>query len=323
VPTAPSQSVPLLVGLDVGGTKTLAVAIPQGAGAAEPVASVRSTDEPTAGSLAALVEELMSVVPGPGVPRPAAIGVGIAGWVDREGVARRAPHLPGLVGVDLAGGIGGRLAVPTVVDNDANCTALAALQSRSPVPRCLVAVTFGTGIGAGLVVEGELVRGAHGYAGEPGHMVLDPGGPQCPCGQRGCWERFASGSGLARAAAEAVARGELDRAVFGGSDAPSGEAVVGAARAGEGAARALMESFAAWVARGLAAVVNMVDPDVIALGGGLVASADTWLPEVQRLIAANPTTGHRHVTIEVVAGSEAAGAVGAALRAGRSLRGVR
>ena len=301
---AAALSIP--VGLDIGGTKTLAVALePGGAGV---LAAVASRDEPTPVSLGKLVDHALDEAAGTAGtrPLPSSIGVGLAGWIDRGGVVRRSPHLPELVGVDPALWLGERFGVPAVLENDANCAAVAALASMGEQPRCLLAVTIGTGVGAGFVVDGELQRGAHGYAGEPGHMVLEPGGPPCPCGQSGCWERRASGPGLAGLAAEGVAGGRLETA----------EAVVAAARRGDDAAMAVIDEFAGWVARGLTALANMIDPDVIVLGGGLVAAADTWLPEVRRLFDANPTVGFRGISIDAIAGAERAGALGAALLAG-------
>ena len=91
----------------------------------------------------------------------------------------------------------GRLGLPIRVDNDATCATWGEhLAGAARGVDDVVLVTLGTGIGAGIIADGELVRGAHGFGGEAGHMVVDPHGPPCPCGRRGCWERFASGSGL-------------------------------------------------------------------------------------------------------------------------------
>jgi glucokinase len=314
---------PIVLGVDVGGTKTLAHAF-GGRGETESIASWRSEGPADAAALLGLIEssvEDLAADPNEAVGL-AAIGIGLAGWIDGEGVARRSPHVGDLVGVDLAAVVRRRFGVPVRVENDGNCTAVAALHSCETPPTSLLAVTLGTGIGAGLVLRGSLERGAHGYAGEPGHMVLEPDGPPCPCGQSGCWERYASGPGIARAAASAVQRGELDPADVGGTAAPNAEAVVSAAREGSAAARAVMEEFAAWVARGIAAVVNVVDPEVVALGGGLSAAADTWLPGVRRRLDANPTFAFRGTRVEVVRAAERAGAVGASLLARSELAGA-
>ena len=110
--------------------------------------------------------------------------------------------------------VGRARACPSIVDNDANCHAVAehAAGAAVGVDETLV-VTLGTGIGAGIITGGRLLHGANGFAGEPGHMVVDPNGPPCPCGKRGCWERFASGTGLGRLARDAASGGRLDAAV--------------------------------------------------------------------------------------------------------------
>src|SRR5829696_2889735 len=137
-----------------------------------------------------------------------AVGLGIAGLVDRGGTLRFGPNLPGLVDAPLGERLAAELAVPVDVENDATAAAWGEHRAGAGlgVDELLV-VTLGTGIGAGIVSGGHLVLGRNGFAGEAGHMVVDPNGPLCPCGQRGCWERYASGSGLGRLAREAAHAG--------------------------------------------------------------------------------------------------------------------
>ena len=133
----------------------------------------------------------------------ARLGVGAAGLVTRDGVLRAGPNLPGITELPLRDELADRLGRDVMVDNDATCASYAEWQlGAGRGAHDLALVTLGTGIGAGFVVGGELQRGAHGFAGEPGHMVVDPNGRLCVCGQRGCWERYASGSGLADVARE-------------------------------------------------------------------------------------------------------------------------
>src|SRR5690606_32993763 len=136
---------------------------------------------------------------GPGSGLPA--GIGVAGLVDRDGVLRTGPNLPGFTGYPFAARLAGRTRGPVAGENDATAPARAEQQvgaARGADDPLVVAL--GTGIGGAAVVGGALRRGAHGFAGEFGHMVVDPAGPRCPCGADGCWERFASGSGLERLA---------------------------------------------------------------------------------------------------------------------------
>ena len=180
--------------------------------------------------------------------------------------------------------------------------------------------TIGTGIGGGLIADGLLQRGRHGFAGEIGHMVVDPSGPRCPCGQSGCWERYASGSGLGWMGREAAQAGVATRVVdLAGGDPEDvrGEHVTVAAAEGDRQAEAVMGRFAWWLALGLANLANILDPELIVLGGGIVESGSVLLGPARdafdRLLE-----GARHrPPVPIVAASlgERAGAVGAALRA--------
>jgi glucokinase len=151
-------------------------------------------------------------------------------------------------------------------------------------------------------------------------MVVDPSGPRCVCGQRGCWERYASGSGLARLAREAATSGRLPGVVvFAGGD-PEGvrsEHVVGAARAGDVQAEAVLDEFAWWVALGLVNLANVLDPEVLVVGGGLGMASDLYLPAVRRHVDGllYGRADRAVPRIEAAALGERAGAIGAALLA--------
>ena len=128
----------------------------------------------------------------------------------------------------------------------------------------------------------------NGFAGEFGHMVVDPVGPQCPCGRRGCWERYASGSGLAMLAREAATGHRLHdvvRHAGGDPQAVRGEHVQTAARDGDAEALAVIDDFARWVALGLANLTNVLDPELFVLGGGLAAASDLYLDPIRRWFA--------------------------------------
>ena len=124
------------------------------------------------------------------------------------------PNLPGITRFGFAQRLTADTGLPAVVDNDATCAAWGEHErGASAGQNHSVLVTLGTGIGAGITVKGEVLRGANGFAGEPGHMIVDPDGPPCPCGRRGCWERYGSGSGLARLGRDAAHAGLLPRVV--------------------------------------------------------------------------------------------------------------
>ena len=175
-----------------------------------------------------------------------AVGVGAPGLVDRDGVLRFAPNLPGVVELPVQATLSERLGCPVGGRQrrqlrDVVRAPVGRGARGRPTPcwsRC------GTGIGAGDRHRRRPHRGADGFAGEPGHMLVDPNGPPCPCGRRGCWERFASGSGLGRLAREAAEAGRADRVVeLAGGDPEDvrGEHVTQAALEGDDAALAVMQ----------------------------------------------------------------------------------
>jgi glucokinase len=251
----------------------------------------------------------------------AAIGVGVPGLVDGEGVLRAGAHLQKVANLPLAARLSDRTGLPVEVDNDANGHAVAEHRGGAAAGvGHVVVVTLGTGIGGGLIVDGQLVRGAHGFAGEPGHMVVDPNGPPCPCGQRGCWEQFASGNGLARLARSAALGGRLAAAVeLAGGDPEQvrGEHVTATARKGDADAVAVLDELSEWIGVGLANLVNIFDPELIVVGGGLVEAAEFLLPRAQVRVHERVLAGPRRPIVPVVPAvlGERAGAIGTALLA--------
>lgn len=303
------------IGVDVGGTKLLGVALaPDGR---EVLAEVRHPT-PRGGDalVAGMVDAVAELTARAGLDDRTRAGFGVAGLVDHRGVLRHGPNQPGVRELDVRGGLVEALGERVVVDNDGNCAVRAERASGAAQGvDDVVLVTLGTGIGAGIVVGGRVVRGLNGMAGEPGHTMVDPTGPPCPCGRKGCWERYASGAGVARMARDAAEAGRL--AVAGDPAELRGEDVVAAARAGAAGAQAVLDEFAWWTAVGVANLVAVLDPQVVVLGGGLIDAADLWLDEARRclpelLVASD----HREVPPVVAAqhGGRAA-ALGAAMLA--------
>ena len=233
------------------------------------------------------------------------VGVGVPGLVDRDGCLKFAPNLPGVVDVPVRRQLEARLGVPVVVDNDATAACWGERQMGAAAGRDdVVVITLGTGIGGGIVSGGRLQRGANGFAGEVGHMVVDPDGPECPCGKRGCWERYASGSGLGRLAMES---GFGDR----------GEAVTEAAHRGDTAALKVMADFAWWVALGLVNLAYLLDPDLFVLGGGLIEADEVLMAPTREAFATLLAGAAFRPEVGLAAAQlgEHAGAIGAALLA--------
>lgn len=320
MPSSASEVGEAAVGLDIGGTKVLGLAVDLSTGA---ILAERRI--PTPKGQLEVVEGLSSLVDllGSDAGRPLrAVGVGAAGLVDTSGVLRYGPNLPGVVDLDLVDVLGSRTGLPVAVDNDATAATVAEhrLGAARDVADALY-VALGTGIGGGIVLDGALRRGANGFGGELGHTVIDPDGPLCGCGRHGCWERMASGSALGEQARAAVAAGRGDGilAAAGVLDVAlvSGEHAVAAAAAGDPGGLDVMDRFARWIALGLSGLINALDPAVVVIGGGVV-EAGTVLMQPLRAAVAELVVGARHrppVPIVPAVFGEHAGAVGAALLA--------
>lgn len=323
--TSPEPARALSCGLDLGGTKLLGLVIdpehPEAVLATKRVPTPHQGLDALVEALTAMVAALASDVGTADAGTLRTVGLGAPGLVDRDGVLRLGPNLPGLVDVPLAALLGDRTGLAATVDNDATCATwgeheLGAARGYRDAVMC----TLGTGIGAGIVAEGRVLRGANGFAGEPGHMVVEPYGPPCPCGRRGCWERYGSGSGLARLARDAAAAGRIPAVVQLAGGNPGdirGEDVTEAARDGEKGSLAVLEDFGRWVALGVANLINILDPQLVVIGGGLVEAGDLLLAPIHRALADTVLVSRRRPAVKVVQAQlgERAGAVGAALLA--------
>jgi glucokinase len=290
----------LTVGVDVGGTKVHGVV----ADADGVVLDEHRIPTPTGG--AAVVGAMVDVVESLRAAHDVdALGAGVPGLVDRRGVLRFAPNLPGVVELPVGALLTEATGLPVRVDNDNTCALwgehlLGAARDVDDV----VLVGLGTGIGGGLLQEGRLVRGANGFAGEIGHMVVARGGIPCVCGRNGCWERYASGTALGRMAREA---GIGER----------GEDVTALALAGDERALAVFDEFADWFAVGLANLVHVLDVSRCVIAGGLVEAGEVLIDAVRRAFAARVVAPEHRPGVEIGGAElgERAAAVGAALLA--------
>jgi glucokinase len=278
-----------VAGIDLGGTKMLTRVLDPD----DPTRVVVETrvDTPTGAAevvaaLAAAVDDVDRRLGELGRGAVQAVGVGAAGLVDRSGVMRHAPNLVGMDEFALGEALVSATGRLVVIDNDATAATMAEWQlGAARGVDDMVLVALGTGIGAGVVSGGVLQRGAGGFAGEAGHMIVDPSGPPCPCGRRGCWERYASGNGLGRLARDAAAAGKATHVVAeagGDPDLVRGEHVARAAAAGDPEALAIVDDFAWWVALGASNLVAVLDSAMVVVAGGLVAMGDLLMVPVRR-----------------------------------------
>lgn len=304
------------VGIDIGGTKIAAARVTiEGAIEAITVAPTPANDQDEA---LAAIEAAASVVIDDDV---VAIGVGMAGLIDvRSGVLLSTPNLVWR-NLAVSDGLGAKFGLPVTVDNDA--TAAAWAESRLGASRGYddsLFVGVGTGIGGGIVAGGRLLRGAHGLAGEIGHVIVEPDGPLCGCGNRGCWEQVASGLAIARAGRRAVTdepASTIARLAGGDPRRATGELVTAAARDGDPSAVAILTAVARRLGEGVAGLVNVLDPEIVVLGGGVGESGDLLLGPLREAYQASVEGADVRPEVAIVQArlGNDAGAIGAALLA--------
>ena len=228
------------------------------------------------------------------------VGIGIPGFIDDQtGVAVEVVNM-GWRNVTVRPVLAERLAIPVFMDNDANVAALGEAWVGAGRGRAsALCVTLGTGVGGGIVLDGRVLRGANTMAGEIGHIVMEPDGAPCNCGNRGCLETISSATGVVRLARQAIAdgvRSSLGRADFTAAD------VFAAAARGDEAAKRAVEHAIETLGRGLASGANILNPEVIVVGGGMSKAGDALfvplraafsryvLPRVAEVVVVLPAT---------------------------------
>lgn len=263
----PEQLAQTAVGLDVGGTRAAGLLVTErGDILARQVAETPAEDvDATMATLFDVIETLRKE------SDPVAVGIGGAGMVDFEaGVMRFAPNLAWRE-LPVRDMVSERTGLPCILDNDANAACWGEYRfGAGRGYRHLLLLTVGTGIGGGIVADGALYRGVHGFAAEVGHVVVEPDGPLCGCGNRGCFEQVASGRALdrlGRVAATDHPDGLIAR--LAGADEVTGRHVTEAARQGDDVAGRIIEEVGTRLGVAIAGFVNVLDPEVVVVGGGV------------------------------------------------------
>jgi glucokinase len=316
----------MAVGVDIGGTKVLAGVVDARGRVVKRTRSETPgrTEDPRVveDTIVAAVKELarhhdISVV-----------GVGAAGFVDAQrSTVLFAPHLSWR-NEPLRERLESRLDIPVIIDNDANATALAEVRfGAGRGAGVVLCVTLGTGIGGAIVVNDQLFRGAHGLAGEFGHTQLVPGGLRCECGNRGCWEQYASGNALVRearglVAAKSPAASALRERCRDDASGLTGPMITSCATEGDQTSRELLHDVGTHLGVGLASLCAALDPERIVVGGGLSEAGDLLLGSARVALGRNLTGRGFRPTPDIVAaelGADA-GFIGAAEMARQDLR---
>lgn len=307
------------IGVDVGGTKT-AAALVGDHGLVGPVVTL-PTDTASATALisgiAGLIEQVAAAAPEP----VATVGLGIAGLVDHDrGRVLFAPHLP-LRDAPVAADLETATGFTVRLENDATAAAWGEyVLGAGQGAQSFLMVSVGTGLGGGIVMNGVLMRGAWGLAGEVGHVRFSDDGHPCACGATGCWEQYASGNALGRRAREAViaepGAGAAILAAAGGSiDGVDGHAVAHALDQNDVLARRLIAAVGHDLGEGLAGLVAVLDPEVVVVGGGVSAHGDLLIEPAQAAMAAR-LVGHAHRVVPTLRAASLGGdaaLIGAAL----------
>ena len=271
-----------LVGVDLGGT-LIRVAVATGTAThGEPV---RHPTPPVAAPTV-LDAVAASVLEATGGAVPAGVAVGIPGPVDpRSGLVYACPNLIGWEGIEAGRLLADRLGCPVAIQNDANLAAFAEWTSGAGQgTRDFVFLTVSTGVGGGLVLDGELYTGAAGTAGELGHVPADIDGPPCGQGHPGCLEGIASGTAIAERARAALAAGEPSRLAAAGGSLDARD-VQTAAEAGDALARRLFDEAGRALGRAIGGILNVLSPEVVAIGGGMLGAGDLLFTPLHAAIA--------------------------------------
>ena len=301
--------------IDLGGTELRAALVTE-SGEAVAIAATptdaRSGPEAVIAQMVGLVGKVRAEAPD---ARPIGLGVGAPGPLDpKAGIVVDAPTLAGWQNVPLVEILSERLGLAVKLENDANAAALGEWRfGAGQGTQSMVFVTVSTGIGGGVIVDGNLLHGRRGLAGEIGHMAVSDQPVRCACGATGCWEALASGTALAREAAQRVRSGGAPALAALAGDAPVTARHVGeAARAGDADALGLIDTEARWLGIGLTNLLHLYSPERLILGGGVGSLLPLMQATIGQTIRERAMPAFRDVPVVATALGSRAGLVGAA-----------
>jgi len=276
----------LIVGVDLGGTKIDAILSDDcGNIRKRELKETHANEGPNA-----VIKRIVNAVKAVSLDsKIAAVGIGAAGIINVEtGLITTSPNLPGWHNVKLKDILERELGIKTFVDNDATVAAIGEHKFGIAIG-CdhFICVTLGTGIGGGIVTNGQIYRGISGGAGEIGHMTIDVNGPLCACGNRGCWEAMASGTALEREAKAKIAAGiktTIPKYTRGSDGRISAKSIYLAAQDGDSLAKGLIKELGFYVGVGLANLVNIFNPQLIVISGGVARMGDMLLEPARKTV---------------------------------------
>ncbi|HUS16262.1 MAG TPA: ROK family protein [Chloroflexia bacterium] len=304
---------PAVLGIDIGGTK-IAVGVVESGGRVLSVVRAPTPATQDAEELLAFIAVLAEQARHESPQAPTALGIGCGGpMIFPEGVVSPL-HIPAWQAFPLRARLEAALALPAVLDNDAKAFALGeALFGAGRGARALLGMVVSTGVGGGLVFNGRLLDGASGNAGHVGHLVVDAAGPACYCGGYGCLTVYASGTGLAARAVEAVAAGEVSSLADLRADAITAAAITAAAAHGDSLGQRLLQQAGTALGWGIASAANLLDLDRVVLGGGVTGAGRALFDPLRQALRRHAQLAFsREVDVQPAAGGPAAGVVGAA-----------
>jgi glucokinase len=296
------------ISLDVGGTFTKAAVVDRTGGQCLFKAALATrTDLPSPQVPDYLVEQIRALMADAEVATGdvAGISIGLPGVINqRTGRAISCPNLRNWEDLPLADQVAQRIGLPTWMEKDANQAALGELWlGAARQIEHSICFTLGTGIGTGIILNGQLYRGGMGGAGEIGHLPILPNGPQCGCGNHGCLEALASASAVsreARAAVEQDSQSAMVALAGGQAEAITSEIVFAAARAGDATAQCVLDTALEYLGIGIASIINAFNPDLIVLGGGMAQAGEQLLSPIRNVVgqhARRPLAEHVNIVL--------------------------